>query len=61
MPGRGKPMSKQAALKQSRRMGKRAMTSDDAYRMQAKKGGNIKKEEKNNVKIFFRKIINKSY
>ena len=46
MPGRGKPMSKQAALKQSRRIGKRAMTSDDAYRMQAKKGGNIKKRRK---------------
>ena len=46
MPGRGKPMSKQAALKQSRRIGKRAMTSDDAYRKQAKKGGSIKKRGK---------------
>ena len=44
MPGRGKPMSKQAALKQSRRIGKRAMTSDDAYRMQAKKRRQYKKK-----------------
>ena len=38
MPGRGKPMSRAAAMKQARRMGKQAMTSDAAYSMM-KKGG----------------------
>jgi len=38
MAGRGKPMSRAAAMKQARRMGKQAMTSDAAYSMM-KKGG----------------------
>ena len=38
MPGREKPMSRAAAMKQARRMGKQAMTSDAAYSMM-KKGG----------------------
>ena len=45
MPGRGKPMSKAAAMKQARRMGKQAMTSDAAYSMM-KKGGKAKKKSK---------------
>ena len=36
-----KPLSKEAAKKQSRRMGKQAMTSDEAYRVEAKKGGKM--------------------
>ena len=45
MPGRGKPMSRAAAIKQARRMGKQAMTSDAAYSMM-KKGGKAKKKSK---------------
>ena len=45
MPGRGKPMSRAAAMKQARRMGKQAMTSDAAYSMM-KKGGKAKKKSK---------------
>ena len=47
MPGRGKPMSRAAAMKQARRMGKQAMTSDAAYSMM-KKGGKAKKSGKIN-------------
>tara|TARA_B100001939_G_scaffold88879_1_gene76168 strand:+ start:45 stop:224 length:180 start_codon:yes stop_codon:yes gene_type:complete len=41
MPGFKKPMSKESAIKQARRMGKQAMTSDAAYRVEAKKGGKM--------------------
>tara|TARA_X000001388_G_scaffold31260_1_gene22153 strand:- start:179 stop:355 length:177 start_codon:yes stop_codon:yes gene_type:complete len=34
-------LSREAAKKQSRRMGKQAMTSDEAYRVEAKKGGKM--------------------
>ena len=40
-----KPMSKAAAMRQARRMGKQAMTSDAAYSMM-KKGGKAKKKSK---------------
>ncbi len=36
MPGFKKPMNKEAVIKQARRMGKQAMTSDAAYRVEAK-------------------------
>ena len=41
MPGFKKPMSRESAIKQARRMGKKAMTSDAAYRVEAKKGGKM--------------------
>ena len=34
-------LSKEAAMKQAKRLGKRAMTSDEAYRVEAKKGGKM--------------------
>ena len=37
MPGFKKPMNKESVIKQARRMGKQAMTSDAAYRVEAKK------------------------
>ena len=40
-----RPMSRAAATKQARRMGKQAMTSDAAYSMM-KKGGKAKKKSK---------------
>ena len=40
-----KPLSKAAAMRQARRMGKQAMTSDAAYSMM-KKGGKAKKKNK---------------
>ena len=45
MPGMKRPMSRAAATKQARRMGKQAMTSDAAYSMM-KKGGKAKKKSK---------------
>jgi hypothetical protein len=41
MPGFKKPMNKESVIKQARRMGKQAMTSDAAYRVEAKKGGKM--------------------
>ena len=45
MPGFKKPMNKESVIKQARRMGKQAMTSDAAYRVEAKKGGKMKKKK----------------
>ena len=45
MPGFKKPMSRESAIKQARRMGKKAMTSDAAYRVEAKKGGKKKRKK----------------
>ena len=45
MPGFKKPMNKESVIKQARRMGKQAMTSDAAYRVEAKKGGKKKRKK----------------
>ena len=41
MPGKKFRLSPEKAKEQSKRMGKQAMTSDAAYRVEAKKGGKM--------------------